>query len=151
MSRHGICRALSMLGLFAALLLAQSDRGVIIGTVTDKARAVVPGASILAIHIDTKLEYKASTGESGEFVLPSLPVGAYRVTVEQTGFKTAVHARVQVESGSSARIDTILDVGDVQQSIEVSAQSTQLQTDNAKVTNSISNKMIDSLPTVVSG
>src|SRR5687768_17107837 len=121
MSRHNsICRVLSTMGVFAALSFAQSDRGVITGTVTDRAHAVIPGATVTVTHVDTKLQYKTTTGEAGDFVLPSLPVGAYRVTVEQTGFKTAVHARVQVESGSTARIDTILDLGDVQQSIEVS-------------------------------
>src|SRR5207253_7603195 len=88
--------------------------------------------------------------EAGDFNLQSLPVGVYRVSVEHPGFKTAIHEKVRLEAGSTARLDTRLEVGAVQQSIEVSATATQVQSDNAKVQNTVSDELIEGLPTVVS-
>lgn len=135
----------------AVLLNAQSDRGTLTGTVTDAGGGFVPGAQVTATQIATNTQSKTTTNSAGEFTIPQLAVGSYKVTVANQGFKTAVHDSVRLEAGGTARVDTKLEVGAIQQSVEVSAQSTQLATDNVKIVNSISNRMIESLPTVVSG
>src|SRR5438046_2680740 len=100
---------------------------------------------------ETNAQFKATTTESGEFVLPSLPLGPYRVVIESEGFKSAARDNVRLESGSTVRLDTQLELGSVQQSIEIQGQSSQLQTDSAKIANQIPNKLIEDLPTVVRG
>ena len=144
-------RRFLLLAVFPALLLAQSDRGTIAGTVTDPNGALIPGARIVATHIETRSQFKATTTGAGDYNLPSLPVGVYNVAVENEGFKTTVHNKIMLEAGTTARLDTKLQVGAVEQSIRVSAESTQLQTDNAKIQNVMSDEMIEGLPTVVSG
>ncbi len=144
-------RCILFLVLLPMLLFAQSDRGTITGTVTDPGGAVVPGAQVTATHLGTNVQYKATTTESGEFVMPSLPVGDYKVVIESQGFKSAVHAKASVTGGSSVRLTTKLELGTVQQSIEVSAQSTMLDADDAKLHNDVNSRLIQGLPTVVDG
>ncbi len=135
--------------LLSAVLCAQSDRGNLTGTVTDAGAAAIPGAVIVATHDDSRTTFRQTAGEGGEFHLPGLPVGAYRVTIEHAGFKSSVHNNVRVEAGASARVDAKLEVGEVRQTIEVQESSAQLQIDNAKIQNTISDRMIEELPTVM--
>jgi hypothetical protein len=144
------CRFL-LLACFAGALFAQGDRGSITGAVTDAGGSRIPAARITATQRETNAQFKATTTESGEFVLPSLPLGPYRVVIESDGFKSAARDNVRLESGSTVRLDTQLELGSVQQSIEIQGQSSQLQTDSAKIANQIPNKLIEDLPTVVSG
>ena len=62
-------------------LMAQTDRGVITGTVKDVSGAVVPGAQVTAIQTNTNANFKTKTTTSGDFTVPSLPVGSYQVRV----------------------------------------------------------------------
>src|SRR5262249_3189321 len=135
----------------AFTLLAQSDRGTITGLVTDEGSAAIAAASVTATHLETNTRFKATSNENGEFTMPSLAVGVHRVVLEKPGFKTAVHEKVRIEAGSVARLDTKLEVGAVQQSIQVSAEASQLQSDDAKIQNTMSDIMIEGLPTVVAG
>ncbi len=138
--------------IFATLpLYAQGDRGMIAGAITDEAGAAVVGAAVTATHLDTGTTTKTSTAATGEFNLPSLAVGSYRVTLERPGFKTFNRSNIRLEAGTTFRLDTKLELGAVQQSINVSAESSQLQTDDAKIQNTMSDQMIEGLPTVVSG
>ena len=131
-------------------LLAQTDRGLLTGSVADAGGAAMPASTIVATHTDTRTTFRASSGETGEFNIPSLPVGAYRVVIEHAGFKSAVRSNVRVEAGASARLDVKLEVGEVRQTVEVRESSAQLQIDNAKIQNTISDRMIEALPTVMS-
>ena len=112
---------------------------------------MIPNVTITATHQDTNTQSKTTTNSSGEFNLVSLPVGAYRVVIQIEGFRTSIRENVTLEAGGTTRLDTKLEVGAVQQTVEVSAYSSQLQTDNAKVLNAISDRLIEGLPTVVSG
>jgi hypothetical protein len=132
-------------------MFAQSDRGTITGKVTDPGGAVIPGVQVTATHLGTNIQYKATTTESGEFVMPSLPVGDYKVVIESQGFKSAIHAKAGLAGGSTARLDTRLEMGTVQQSIEVSAQSEMLDSADAKLHNDVNTRLIQGLPTVVDG
>lgn len=76
---------------------AQSDRGTITGTVLDEAKAVVPGATVTAKHIETGTISKTITTATGNYTLPSLAVGVYEVTIELAGFSKASQPRVQVQ------------------------------------------------------
>jgi len=135
--------------LLSAALCAQSDRGNLTGTVSDAGAAAIPGAIIVATHNDSRTTFRQTSGERGDFHLPGLPVGAYKLTIEHAGFKSSVHNNVRVEAGASARIDARLEVGEVRQTIEVQESGAQLQIDNAKIQNTISDRMIEALPTVM--
>ena len=112
-----------LLALAAGGLWAQGDRGLITGSVKDASGAVVPGAQVTAIHLATKTSYKTSTTASGDFTVPSLPVGNYQVRVENTGFKTHVANDLVVAAGATVRLDVSLELGATQQTIEVAANA----------------------------
>src|ERR1035437_10344907 len=106
-----------------ASLLAQTDRGVITGTVKDASGAVVPGAQVTAIQTGTNANFKTKTTTSGDFTVPSLPVGTYQVRVENTGFKTHVASNVVVGAGATVSLDVSMELGTTQQTVEVAANA----------------------------
>ena len=73
------------------------------------------------------------------------------VRVEQEGFKSSVTRGITITSGSASRIAATLEVGAVTESVQVTAAATQLQTEDARTTTSVSNKLVDELPLVVGG
>ena len=83
----------------------------------------MPGALVTAIHLATNTNYKTTTTASGDFTVPSLPVGNYQVRVENTGFKTYVANNVVVAAGATVRLDVALELGTTQQTVEVSANA----------------------------
>src|SRR5579862_30434 len=89
----------ALLALTSGELRAQGDRGIITGTVKDASGAVMPGAQVTATHLDTNTNYKVTTTAAGHFTVPELPVGNYRVRVENQGFKAHVSDNVEVSPG----------------------------------------------------
>jgi hypothetical protein len=149
---------LSLLGrltLLAVLsmmpLLSQGDRGEITGTVTDASGAVVPNAYITVIQKSTNSSYKVETSSTGDFTMPALALGAYQVKVEKEGFKTHITDDLAVAPGGTTRVDVVLEVGRATQSVEVSAAAQIVQTENGKVSTTVSGFLVDSLPVLVNG
>src|SRR5262245_61361706 len=84
---------------------AQAANGVIEGTVTDGAGAVVPNAKVKVVNLDTGLEREATTNDKGLYRAPLLPVGNYQVTVTQAGFNTFVQSGITLSAGQAATVD----------------------------------------------
>ena len=80
-----------------ATLSGQSPQGAITGTVTDGQGSAVPGAEVVARNLGTNLSFKATTGPTGSYTLPILPIGDYEVTANFTGFKTFVRTGIRLE------------------------------------------------------
>lgn len=138
--------------LFSALLaFGQSERGNITGVVTDASGAPLPGAPVTVANIDTNTAAHVSTTSTGEYNVPNLPPGVYRVEVAAPGFKTFVVDRITMTAGATLRADAQLQVGQLNESVEVTAQAIQMQTDDAKISNAVQNKLVDELPLVVGG
>lgn len=135
----------------ASGLLAQSDRGVVTGTVKDATGAVVPGAQVSAIHRSTNATFKTNSTSSGDFTVASLPVGNYQIRVENAGFKTYVGNDVIVAAGSTVALDVALEVGTAQQTVEVTANAQLVQAETARVATEVSSKLVEELPVVVNG
>jgi hypothetical protein len=144
-------RLLGLCSLCAAALLAQTDRGVITGTVKDTSGAVVPNAQITATDLSTNAAYKTKSTTSGDFTVPSLPVGLYQLRIENTGFKTHVASNVTVAAGATVSLDITLELGATQQTIEIAANAQMLQTEAARVATEVSSRLVDELPVVVNG
>ncbi|MEX2261075.1 MAG: TonB-dependent receptor [Bryobacteraceae bacterium] len=134
-----------------ALAFGQTDRGIINGTVTDSTGAAVPDARIAATNTATNVAFTTQSTSSGDFTIPTLPVGTYQLRVERQGFKAAIRSDVVVSAGSTVTVNAQLEVGAVTESVQVSATLDLLQTTTAKVSTSVSNKMVDELPLVVGG
>jgi hypothetical protein len=137
--------------LGAAVLLAQSERGSISGIVTDPSGAAVASAALSVVSLDTNATVRAVTTGTGEYNAPNLQPGIYRVEITAAGFKRFVQQNVVVAASTTIRLDTQLQLGQVTEQVEVIAAAAALQTDDAKVSTQVQNKLVDELPLVVGG
>jgi len=149
--RNMYIRLAWLAGVSALVMLAQGDRGLITGTITDAGGAVVPGVQITATQSSTNVSYKVKTSSAGDYTLASLPVGAYAVRVEVQGFRSHITNNVLISPGSEVRVDVQLEVGSTQTSIEVSAAAQLVQTENARVSTMVNSTLVDALPVQVNG
>src|SRR5688572_2325780 len=140
-----------LLGLLIPISLhGQTERGNITGVVTDPTRAVIPGAEITVVAIATNLTQTTISGSGGEYNVPVAP-GTYSVQVSLTGFKKYVADKVVVTAATTVRLDIKLELGQLSDVIEVSPDLAQLQTENAKISTAVQNRLVDELPLVVGG
>jgi outer membrane receptor protein involved in Fe transport len=108
--------------LIPALLIAQTFRGTILGSVTDPSGNVIAGATVKAHNTATGLERTVTTTADGSYTIPELPIGTYTVTINQSGFQTSVTDGVVVDVATERRVDIKLQVGQVSQIVEVSGE-----------------------------
>ena len=114
-------------GLLASVLTctgvwAQSTAQVN-GTVSDQSGAVLPGVEVTAIQTETGNVRNTVTNETGSYVLPSLPIGPYRLEVALPGFRTYVQTGIVLQVNSNPVINAILEVGQVAETVEVQADA----------------------------
>ena len=127
-------------------LRAQTSYGSVVGTVTDSAGAVVPGAHVQLTNKGTSAEQAAVTSSAGTYTFINLNPGTYSITVTNQGFKSAINDHVEVSIGGSTRADLSLQVGDVSQSITVSSVNTDIQTDSATLGGVIEGLQVQEAP-----
>src|SRR5215218_10007213 len=92
--------------IFSGTVFAQSNKGSIIGTVKDPNDAVVPNAKVVITNNANGETRETTSNENGEFAVPNLDPGNYKVSIESSGFKTLVLASVTVETNSRVPVDT---------------------------------------------
>ncbi|MGD0773792.1 MAG: carboxypeptidase-like regulatory domain-containing protein [Candidatus Solibacter sp.] len=140
-----------LLMLPAASLFGQSERGSITGVVHDSSGATVPNARIAIVSQATNVSLAATTNDAGEYNAPSLQAGTYTVRVTKEGFKTSEVRGLALDAAQTVRADVTLEVGSPTQAIEVQASAVQLQTEDAKSSTTLQNKLVNDLPLVVGG
>ena len=86
-------------------IYAQIDRGTIQGVVRDESGAVIPGAKIQIVRIDTNSTLDLATNEEGLYTAPNLTAGNYRVVVEQAGFTSFRREPIEIRPGVQIRVD----------------------------------------------
>src|SRR4051794_31390042 len=122
-----VSRSLKLALLAPAVLLlrfplaAQTSRGTVTGLVTDAQKAPVPNAKVDLTGVATNVTRTTKSNESGLYRFDAVDPGPYKLTVQSTGFRTAVMAEFTVAAAQAVTEDTLLEIGDVQQTIEVSS------------------------------
>jgi hypothetical protein len=142
---------LSLLLLVSISLFAQADRGSISGMVTDNSGAVVPGITLTLQNQATNLTYSATASDTGAYSFLNLPVGTYDLTAAAKGFQRSQAKGIPVQVNQQARVDIRLQVGEVNQTIEVQAQTAMIQTESTDVGTVIDNKRFLDLPLTLGG
>ena len=132
--------------LSASITLAQAVFGSILGTVTDAQGNAVTGAKVTVTSITKSTVFETVSNESGNYSVTHLIPDNYRVHVEAPGFKAYDVASVAVSADTSANVDAQLQVGEVTQTVEVTGEIPQLQTDRADVDVQFSRKYVEDLP-----
>src|SRR5581483_2549954 len=119
---------------FATLAYGQGGaNGTILGTVTDNSGAVVAGAAVDITNTATNVTNHTQTTSSGDFTVPFLPPGTYRVSVQASGFQKSVIADVTLVVAQQARVNVTMRPGTVSESVEVQASAVVFDTDTAAV------------------
>lgn len=144
---HRIITALLLLGvLIVAPLDAQVATGSVAGTVVDPAGAGIPAVRIVATNVASGARVEATSSDAGLYVFPSLPPAVYTISAEKAGFKRLTRTEVEVRIAQRIDMNLQLELGDVQQTITVTAEIPLLETSTSERGANISTKFMDNLP-----
>jgi hypothetical protein len=147
---HYLCVILLTLLVISPILppaLGQQDaRGTVVGRVVDSTGAVIPGAEVRVTNVATGVAASAQTNESGLYAAPYLIPGTYTVTAELTGFKRFARENVQVRVGDRIELEIVLQIGDVSESVQVTAETPLLATSEVSLGQVVDERRINELP-----
>ena len=150
-NRKTACAAALALMLSISILPAQSTLGTITGLVTDSTGAVVPSALVVATNSATGTKAQTTTSSTGNYVIPSLPVGPYVVSVSFTGFKSYSRTGIVLGSNDNLRLDILLEVGQTTERIQVTGEAPPLKTESTEVSTTMENKLVSDIPLAIAG
>ncbi|PYS50293.1 MAG: TonB-dependent receptor, partial [Acidobacteria bacterium] len=146
MGGRRIVLCLGILIMSSVAAMGQLTTGTVTGTVTDQSGAAVPGATVTLKHTDTGISRTAQTRENGKYEASSLPTGSYEIRASLSGFQTVVHTGIGLAVGQNAVVDFKLQVGEVAQAITITAETSQVETTTATVSNLVDEKKVTDLP-----
>jgi hypothetical protein len=129
-----------------ATLHAQVFRGTLTGRVTDSAVAVVPGAQILATEISTGSTYRVTSNGDGDYTIPFIAPGTYRLSATSAGFKEAIHEHVVVGANEHVGVDITLEIGQRNENVTVTADASLLETSMASTGQVLNTEDIENMP-----
>ncbi|MBI1873932.1 MAG: TonB-dependent receptor [Acidobacteria bacterium] len=144
--------ALTRLTFAAALLSAttvveaQTITGTVTGVVKDASGGALPGATITMAHLQTDRRETAVTDAEGRYTSAPLPLGNYRIEASLAGFRTAAQSGITLTVSEVARVDFVLEVGNVQEMVEVVAHVPLVDPNTSAVGKLVDNRQIAELP-----
>ena len=135
-----------LLPVSSPLVAQRADRATVTGLVTDPTGSDVAGAIVKVRNDETGVVTELTTNESGAYSSPLAGFGNYTITVEQSGFKTAVRPGLRLVGGQVSRQDVVLELGQVSEQVTVAASAEILSTSNADVTHTVDSTYYKNLP-----
>lgn len=138
------------IGLVAAVLLgqfaiAQTNVGQIAGRVTDSTGSVVPACTVTSTNTGTGFVLTTKTDTSGDYIFPSLPATTFNIRAEAAGFRPSVQNGVILDAASKRTVNFDLQIGTLQESVEVTASAQQVQTASGDVSKVIYDKQLSDI------
>jgi Carboxypeptidase regulatory-like domain/TonB dependent receptor-like, beta-barrel len=143
--RRGCLLAFALV-LVPAVARAQDPRGAITGTVSDSSGARLPGVTVTATNVATNVMTPTTTNGDGEFAILFLNPGTYTVSAELSGFKKLVRQGIEVRIGDKLALPLTLDIGQMAETVSVTAESPLLETMSASTGQVIDEKRIQMMP-----
>jgi carboxypeptidase family protein len=129
----------------ATVAMAQFDSGQISGFVRESSKAIIANATVTATNQGNGDRRQTATNADGYFVFPNLVVGDYTITAEATGFRKFLETNIKLSAASKISIDVELQVGAVTEILEVTASTSQVQTETAQVGRTVDSRQIQDL------
>lgn len=126
--------------------MAQFDSAAVVGTVRDERGGTVPSAAVTILNLATGARASASSGESGDYVFPTVRIGTYKVSAEKQGFALGVAENVVVTVNARQRVDLTLKVGQVSEVVNVTAEAPLLETDSSSKGQVVMSRQMTELP-----
>ena len=130
----------------AAVLLAQTPTAQITGRVTDATDAVIPGAEVSVRNTGTGTTRQTVANDTGNYTIPLLDPGSYEVTVTQDGFRPISQRGLTLNVGQAARIDFVMEVGAVTETIEITAAAPLVDSERSALGSVVENRSVVNLP-----
>jgi Carboxypeptidase regulatory-like domain len=140
------CVSLSLTILGGEQAAAQQATALITGSVKDPTGAVVRGAEVTVTNSGTNLSRSTTTNKDGDYLFTLLPIGTYRLVVEQHGFEEYAQTGITLEINQNARLDVVLKLGSTSQVVEVQGNVTQVDTVSATLGKVEDSSRIENLP-----
>src|ERR1700722_13446288 len=142
------------IGLGLIILLVAAGRlfgqagqtGTVLGTVTDSSGAILPDVKVTVTNTATNVPFHTVTSSAGDFLAPSLFPGTYIVSAEAKGFQKSLTTPFVLAVDQKVRIDLSLKPGAVTDTVEVTAQTVELDTDSAALSQLVSQQQVEELP-----
>lgn len=128
------------------LVFAQETRSTIVGRLTDSSGAVILGGEVRATNNSTGVAAVAKTNEAGNFTLPYLLPGPYKVQASLQGFKTVVREGIELRTNEAVEVNLTLEVGATSETVEVKGETPLLQTVDASLGQVVDQRRIQELP-----
>src|SRR5258707_8768381 len=129
-------------------MFVQVPRAAMVGSVTDPTGAAVPGATATATNTETNQSRSAVTNRLGQFSITLLPVGTYNVEFDASGFKKFDQTGIVLEVNRTAKLNAILQIGNISEAITVSGDVAAITTTESSVGRTVNNTEIINLPLV---
>jgi len=142
----GLIVVLQVAGIFVPSAVAQTSYGTLSGTITDPSGAAIAESQVTLTNVASGEKRIQPTGSDGFYNFVNLGIGTYRIDVEKTGFKRASHLDVVVQVEQTTRIDIVLQVGDVTQTIEVTGETPLLQPETSSLGQVVETRKVNELP-----
>lgn len=143
---RAIWKAAAILACMPAALVAQSTFGTILGTVTDTSGSVVPGAKITITNEGENTSRATVSDAQGNYEALNLKAGSYSVLTEAKGFRVAKVTQLQLDARQTLRVNVVLEVGAVTETLNISAAAAVVTTDTAAVASSFGTNEVLELP-----
>ncbi len=120
--------------------------GAISGTVRDPGQAVVAGAQVRIVNVQTNASQESTTAADGSFHFLALQPGAYKITVTAAGFQTYTDSGITLQVNDQLRVAVTVQVGTVAEHVDVSASAVHVETENTQMGDVIDSKKMLALP-----
>jgi outer membrane receptor protein involved in Fe transport len=132
--------------IFGVSVWAQNTSGRVIGIVADPQGAAVAGAKVTVTNLGTNVNWNTMTDGKGSYQVLDVPIGMYKVTVENRGFAKATTEAQELTINQALRIDIRLKVGAANETVEVQSRAAQVETVNPTIGGTVTGKAIQDLP-----
>jgi hypothetical protein len=136
------CAVLTISVLFSVLGFAQSDVGTISGFIRDQSAAVVPAAQVSILDESTGEEHTATSDSQGHYTITNLRPAIYSMTVEAKGFKKFTSTHNKLDASTALSLDADLAIGAMNETVEVTATASVLQTESGSVQSQVTGQQI---------
>ena len=127
----------------APVLQGQEANARLSGIITDASKALIAGANVVAVNKDTNVRFPTKSNGSGVYVLPSLPIGEYRIEVEHTGFKSIVEASITLHTQDALELNFEMALGSASETVTVNSGTTN---SSPAVSMTVSREFVENMP-----
>src|SRR5271170_3801963 len=131
--------------LMMAVLYGFGQEATIVGTITDSSGAAVPKVTITATRVETGESRSGTTNDSGQYVMPGLPIGHYNLNAKAAGFGQSERNGIVLNLDDRTRVDFVMKGGTVREKVTVEANAVTVQADTGEVSTVITSKQLSEL------